>query len=99
MLKEHTVAATRSATMHDRGHAYYGTACPDRCEIVNRWAARRLITPRAFLHAARTSADLEGMAVLLGLTPGDVCAYLAVLNSEEWGIMQKMVGRRLYWKD
>ena len=83
----------RSAAMHRRGHAYYGTACPDRCDLVARWAARRLITPKAYLLAVRTSPDLDGMAAMLGVTASDVCAYLATLDPDEWLIMQNLVGR------
>lgn len=85
----------RSSKMHERGHTYYGTKCPDRCALVAKWAARRLITPRTFLLSARTSQNLDDMAALLSVTPADVCAYLSALDADEWLIMQTMIGRPL----
>ena len=88
-------AAERSAAMHQRGHTYYGTGCGTGCAKAGRWAARRLITPRAFLTAGRTAHDLDGMAGMLSVLPDDVCAYLADLDVDEWLIMQRLIGHEL----
>lgn len=83
---------TNSHTMHTQGHTFYGTSCGDGCEAAGKWAARRLITPRAFLTAARTSQGLEDMADMLAVTPADVCNYLADLDPDEWLIMVRLTG-------
>jgi len=101
MLKEKSTAILtvtspdRSAAMHARGHAYYGTACPDRCDQAGRWAARRLITPRALLNAAREESCTHKIAMALNVTRSDVLHYLADLNVEEWLIMQRLIGHEL----
>lgn len=99
MMTMTTAAEIRSTIMHDRGHTYYGTECPDRCDLVRKWAARRLITPRAFLRAAQASQNLDGMADLIGVTPGDVCAYLSALDPDEWLIMHSLIGQSLTCRD
>ena len=83
---------TRSEATHQRGHRFYGTGCPDRCDDAGKWAARRLITPRAFLTAARLSRGLEDIADILAVTPADVCAYMADLDPDEWLIMVRLTG-------
>jgi hypothetical protein len=101
MLKEkstaiQTVASTdRSAAMHSRGHAYYGTRCQDRCDQASRWAARRLITPRALLTAAQDEACTHTIAAALNVTRDDILHYLADLDVDEWLIMQRLIGHEL----
>jgi hypothetical protein len=103
MLKEKTTAiqtaATpdRSAAMHERGHTYYRTACDNStaCDRAARWAARRLITPRAFLNAARTEHSTDVIAATLNVTRRDVLHYLADLDVDEWLIMQRLIGHPL----
>jgi hypothetical protein len=101
MLKEkplgglHEIHEDRSNAMHRRGHAYYGTGCPDRCDQASRWAARRLITPRALLNAARDEACTHTIAAVLNVTRNDVLHYLADLDVDEWLIMQRLIGHEL----
>jgi hypothetical protein len=96
MLKEPPAGGTittHSLEMHARGHTFYKTECPAGCEMAGKWAARRLITPRAFLNAARTSNGLEGAAAVLAVEPFDVYNYVASLDPDEWLIMMRLVGR------
>lgn len=87
-----TTINTVSQAMHDRAHTFYGTTCPERCDVAKKWAARRLITPRAFLTARRISRDLDHLAELLEVTPSDVCNYIASLDPDEWLIMARLTG-------
>ena len=64
----------RSAAMQDKARHYY--TCGDNCPHVHRWAARRLITPTAFLTAALASPVIADIAVALMVTLEDVNAYL-----------------------
>jgi hypothetical protein len=101
MLKEKPLGGlheiTRSAQMHERGHTYYGTACDDgtACERAGRWAARRLITPRALLTAAKDECCTLTIAAALCVTRTDVLHYLASLDVDEWLIMQRLIGHEL----
>lgn len=81
-----------SQDMHARGHAFYHTTCPDGCDTAGKWAARRLITPRAFLTACRASKGMEDMAAVLAVEPADVYNYLASLDPDEWLIMVRLTG-------
>ena len=95
MLKETPAGGTittHSQEMHARGHAFYHTDCPTGCEQAGKWAARRLITPRDFLNAARTAHGLEDMADVLAVEPADVCSYMAGLDPGEWLIMTPLTG-------
>jgi len=83
---------TASQAMHDRAHTFYGTDCPIGCDDAKKWAARRLITPRAFLTACRASHGLDDMAHLLDVTTADVCSYIASLDPDEWLIMVRLTG-------
>lgn len=83
---------TRSREAHERGHTFYHTTCPDGCAAARKWAARRLITPRAFLNAARVSKGLEDMADILGVLPDDACSYMGCLDPDEWLIMVRLTG-------
>jgi len=89
----------RSVAMHTRGHAYYGTTCDfgagTACDKAGRWAARRLITPRAFLEAAREEPCTHTIAAALNVTRSDVLHYLADLSVDEWLIMQRLIGHEL----
>lgn len=84
--------STASHAMHGRGHAFYQTTCPDRCEDAAKWAARRLITPRAFLTARRNSHSMDGLAEHLGVEPIDVFNYISALDPDEWLIMVRLTG-------
>lgn len=95
MLKEPPTGTitTHSLEMHARGHTFYKTECPAGCEKAGKWAARRLITPRDFLNAARISRGLQDMADVLAVEPADVCNYMADLDPDEWLIMVRLTGR------
>ncbi len=88
----HTLDTDRSAATHHRGHSYYGNTCPDRCSAAARWAARRLITPRLFLAAARAEPRIDDIAARLSVTPADVRCYLESLSLDEFRIMRRLVG-------
>ena len=60
-----------------------------------RWASRRLITPRAFLTAARTTTSTHDIAAALNVTRADVLNYMAALTVDEWLIMQRLIGHEL----
>jgi hypothetical protein len=84
-------AAERSTKMHQRAHTYYQTECGAGCGKAGVWAARRLITPEAFLEAARTEWRVDVIADTLSVTPGDVHNYLTGLSPEEWLIVQRLI--------
>jgi hypothetical protein len=81
--------------MHAAAHNYYGTDCPIGCDRAAAWAARRLITPRALLNAARAEYRVEMIATTLNVAPADVRAYIADLDVDEWLIMQRLIGHEL----
>jgi hypothetical protein len=81
--------------MHQRGHDFYGTQCPDKCELADRWAAQRLIHPRALLTAARVDGTIATVAKRLGATPGIITAYVDSLSREDWIIMTSLIGHEL----
>jgi len=85
-------AADRSMRMHRRGHDYYQTECGAGCGKAGVWASRRLITPEAFLEAARDECRVDVIADSLGVMPGDVHNYLSALSAEEWLIVQRLIG-------
>jgi hypothetical protein len=85
-------AAERSSRMHQRGHQYYNTECGNGCGDAGTWAARRLITPRAFLEAARNECRVDVIAATLTVMPGDVHSYLSALPEDEWLIVQDLIG-------
>lgn len=89
----HTIVTANR--MHEQGHDHYETSCPDRCDLADRWAARNLITPRAFLAAARHAYRIDEVAANLWATPGIVNAYIAGLPPDEWLIMTRLVGHKL----
>jgi hypothetical protein len=93
MTGEH--ATQRSARMHMKGHENTNTVHPDRCDLAAAWAARTLITPAAFLHAATHRHSIKDIAVELSVLPEDVNAYLGVLSVEEFKIMRRLVGHAL----
>lgn len=96
MLKKPPAGGTitaHSLDMHARGHAFYRTECPAGCETAGKWAARRLITPRAFLTAVRTSTGLADTAAVLAVETSDVYNYLASLDPDEWLIMVRLTGQ------
>jgi hypothetical protein len=63
--------------------------------MASRWAARKLITPTAFLEAARTERRIDVIARALWVTPAVVHDYLDALTAEEFRIMRKLVGHEL----
>lgn len=86
----------RSATMHQRGHDRHNTTCNGAtCHKAGTWAARQLITPRAFLDAARSSQSITRIAAHLMVTVPDVDAYLDGLSAKEFRIMRELVGKEL----
>jgi hypothetical protein len=85
----------RASHMHKRGHTYYRTACPNRCQQADEWAARRLITPRTVIAAVRHAQCVEGVAEVLRVSPAMVRAYFASLPADEWAAMHRLVGREL----
>src|SRR5438132_3392292 len=76
-------ARRRSALMHERGHQFYGTTCHTRCDLASKWAARKLITPSAFLAAAQHEHRIEQIARALWVVPSVVHDYLHALTPEE----------------
>lgn len=80
--------------MHQMGHDYYNTTCPEHCDHADGWATR-LITPRAFLNAARQHYTIEAVARALWATPGIVKQYIDNLNDEDWTTMTRLVGHEL----
>lgn len=81
--------------MHEKGHRFYGTTCHTRCDLAAKWAARKLITPSAFLNAAREEHRIEQIARTLWVVPSVVHDYLDGLSVEEFRIMRKLVGHEL----
>lgn len=81
--------------MHARAHDYYRTGCPDHCGRAGRWAARRLITPRQFLTAARKQGRITDLAADLAVTTADVLNYFDSLTQAEIRIMLRLVGHPL----
>ena len=79
--------------MHQKGHDRYKTSCDGlTCGNAGKWAARQLITPRAFLEAARWSPSITSIAAHLMVTVADVNAYLDGLSAKEFRIMRELVG-------
>lgn len=82
----------RSERMHAEGHKHTNTTHPHRCDLASKWAARTLITPAAFLHAATHHHRPADIAAALGVTPEDVNTYFESLTPEEFRIMRRLVG-------
>lgn len=81
--------------MHNMGHSFYKTICPVKCDLADEWAAQRLITPRAFLTAARAHRTIDGVARDLWATPNIVNVYINSLSDKDWAIMTRLVGHEL----
>jgi hypothetical protein len=81
--------------MHAEGHRHTNTTHPNRCDLAALWAARTLITPAAFLLAAKGRPHITDVARELHVTPDDVEAYLASLSPADFGIMRDLVGHEL----
>jgi len=81
--------------MHHEGHKHTNTTHPERCDLAAVWAARTLITPAAFLHAARDRHTLADVAVALSVTVEDVDTYLGALSVEDFRTMRALVGHAL----
>lgn len=80
MLDERLAATQRLSTLaHELGHAFYGhestTARGER--EASEWAARILISRRAFDEASRMHSGEVGVAHELGVLPRDVRNYVA----------------------
>lgn len=95
MSGTNTHTTTRSALMHTKGHEHTNTVHPDRCDLAATWAARTLITPEAFLTAARNRHRIAEVAVELSVLPQDVDAYLGALSVADFKIMRTLVGHAL----
>lgn len=78
---------------HTDGHAYYGTTCPDRCNLADKRTARLTITPRRFLGAAMIDHRPAAIAEQLSTTPAVVQAFLDSLPQEEWRALARLTGR------
>lgn len=78
---------------HHNSHAYYGTTCPDRCDLADKRTARTTITARKFLGAALIDHRTEAIAQHLGSTPAVVQAYLDALPAEEFRALARLTGR------
>lgn len=78
---------------HRTSHAYYGTTCPDRCDLADKRTARTTITPRTFLGAAMIDHRPTAIADHLGTTPAVVHAFLDSLPPEEFRALARLTGR------
>jgi hypothetical protein len=81
--------------MHAEGHKHTNTQHPDRCDLASIWAARTLITPAAFLHAAKGRPLIADVARELSVTPHDVETYLGSLSVDDFRVMRSLVGHAL----
>lgn len=83
----------RSTIMHELGHAWYqhDGSTPRAEREASMWAARRLITARAFIDACRTEDTAHGIAHILGVLPRDVQNYVAQLSVSERMILSKIL--------
>lgn len=75
----------RSTAWHELGHVHYGHAGRSRKQEhqANVWAARHLIKPARFIHAARITDDLLTIAEHLNVMPDDVKTWQQTLTLEE----------------
>ena len=82
------------STYHELGHAYYRhSGCNPRQEVqASVWAARQMITPRAFIEAAQITDDLHHIAHQLGVMTRDVEFYLRSFSYEEMVQMREKIG-------
>lgn len=78
---------------HHESHTYYGTACPNRCDLADKRTAKLTITPRRFLGAALIDHRPAAIAQQLNTTPAVVQAYLDSLPKEEWRALARLTGR------
>lgn len=83
----------RSSTYHELGHAFFRhVGCNPRQEAqASMWAARKLITPSAFLAAHQISDDVFTIAFHLEVMPRDVRYYLKSLSSSEVESFRKRI--------
>lgn len=80
-------------TVHHHSHQFYGTTCPDRCDLADKRTARLTITPRAFLGASLQDHRIPAIAERLGTTPAVVQAFLDALPDEEWRALARLSGK------
>jgi len=78
---------------HHKGHAYYNTTCPNRCDLADKRTARLTITARTFLGAAMIDHRVSVIAEHLGTTPAVVQAYVDNLPKEEFRALARLTGR------
>ena len=78
---------------HTNSHTYYGTVCPDRCDLADKRTARMTITPRRFLGAALIDHRPARIAENLESTPAVVQAFLDSLPAEEWRALARLTGK------
>jgi len=89
-------AEHRTAEAHAGAHAFYRTTCADGCAGADRRAAALLITPRAFLTAARADHRIVAIADTLYVTAALVETYIRTLPVEDWLRMRALVGHDPY---
>lgn len=80
-------------TVHNESHAYYGTTCPNRCDLADKRTARLTITPRRFLGAAMVDRRPAAIAEQLATTPAVVQAFLDSLPEEEWRALARLTAK------
>lgn len=78
---------------HHQGHSYYGTICPDRCDLADKRTARMTITPRKYLGAATIDRRTSAIAEQLDTTPAVVQAFLDSLPADEWRALSRLSAR------
>ena len=91
MLHEESLGGLED--VHNASHAYYGTTCPDRCDLADRRTAKMTITPRRFLGAAIIDHRPVAIAKQLATSPAVVQAFLDSLPAEEWRALARLTGR------
>lgn len=78
---------------HNNSHAYYGTTCPDRCDLADKRTAKMTITPRRFLGAAMIDHRPAVIAKHLSTTTAVVQAFLDSLPEDEWRALARLTGK------
>jgi hypothetical protein len=80
-------------TEHHNSHKFYGTTCPDRCDLADKRTAKLTITPRRFIGAAMIDRRVPAIAERLGTTPAVVQAFVDNLPEDEWRALCRLTGR------
>lgn len=89
----HTESLGGLETVHHTSHTYYGTTCPDRCDLADKRTAKLTITPRAFLGASMIDRRPAAIAKRLDSTPAVVQAFLDNLPDAEWRALARLTAR------